>query len=85
MADFGAIIIKDIEGNDDTINVRRDLGNALYYQSTDVAGSELGQKIYHSDGEIELSAEEKELVTAIVPKIYPSYVARQAIIDAINK
>lgn len=78
MTNFNAITVPGIDGTSQDINVKKDLGNALYYQSKDIAGAELGRKIYLSDGPIQLTDEEKQLVRDIIPNIY-AYVVRTAI------
>lgn len=82
MTNFNAIVVPTIEGTEQTISVKKELGNALYYQSRDVAGSELGRKIYLSEGGIELTDDEKKMVKDILPQVY-AFVVRKAIEDAL--
>lgn len=62
--DFSRLRIKQIDGSDfpqaENERVRKMVGNRLYYQSRDVGDSELGRKIWHADGELELSDKELE-------------------------
>lgn len=83
MANFGKIVVKGLEDTE-TIDVRKPLGNSLYYGSRDLKGSELGRKIYFSSGEVDLLEEEKKIIAATLEQVYPSYVIRQAIIDAMQ-
>ena len=80
--DFSHISIPTIEGEEQIISVRRDLGNALYYQSTDLTGSELGRKIYLSEGPVSLSQEEKDIILKILPTLF-SYVVSHSIETAL--
>lgn len=82
MTNFNAITVPTVAGDSQDISVKKELGNALYYQSRDLAGAELGRKIYLSDGPINLTEEEKQLVRDILPNIY-AYVVRTAIENAL--
>ena len=44
---FAAIKIQGIE-QQETLDLRKQIGNYLYYQSQDLAGSELGKRVYFS-------------------------------------
>lgn len=79
MIDFSDIIIPALEGEGQHIDLRKDIGNKLYYQSADLEGSELGRKIYFSEGELELSDNEKELVKQVM--MQHAYVLRKAVED----
>ena len=56
--DFTALPVKDIEGNEMSVNIAKALGNQLYMQGQNVDECELGKKIYYSEGEMELHDEE---------------------------
>lgn len=83
MANFGKIPFKGLE-QEETLDIRKQLGNFLFYSSTDLKGSELGRKIYFSDGEVDLHEEDKKIILASLERAFPSYVVRQAIIDAMK-
>ena len=83
MANFGKIVVKGLEDTE-TIDVRKQLGNSLYYGSRDLKGTELGSKIYFSSGEVDLTEEDKKIIVATLEQSWPSYVVRQAIIEAIQ-
>lgn len=85
MADFGKIQLPSLEGDYDVLDVRKQLGNALYYRSQDLAGSELGKTIYHSDGDIELNDNEVRLVKDMVKEIFSGYVVQKAVLDSLEK
>ena len=80
---FGAIPVKDIEGNVIPVDVRKPLGNALYMQGQDIVECETGSKIYHSDGEIELDEKQVEAVRKFIGG-YP-FVTRNAIENAMSE
>lgn len=81
--DFTKIVIKDIEGHEQTADFSKQLGNQLYMQGHDIEECELGKRIYFAGGEVELTAEECAIVKkAIAPY---SYVARDAIIRQLGK
>ena len=83
MANFGKIPFKGLEV-EETIDIRKQLGNFLFYSSTDLKGSELGRKIYFSAGEVDLHEEDKKIILAALERAFPSYVVRQAIIESIQ-
>ena len=80
--DFGKIMIKDIDGNEVAVDVRKGmngngLGNVMYMNGQDIIECETGAKIYHSEGEIELTDEEVKAVRKFISG-YP-YITRHAI------
>ena len=83
MANFGKIPLKGLEV-EETIDIRKQLGNFLFYSSTDLQGSELGRKIYLSSGEVDLHEEDKKIILDALVRAFPSYVVRQAIIEAMK-
>ena len=80
---FSKIIIKDIEGRDVQADFQKQLGNQLYMQGRNIEECELGKRIYHADGEVELSEKECEMVRNYIAGY--SYVARSAIENQIKK
>jgi hypothetical protein len=80
--DFSKITIKDIEGNDVQANFQKQLGNQLYMQGRNIEECELGRRIYHAEGEVELTDDECRMVSNATQGY--SYVARIAI-DAAMK
>lgn len=89
--DFSAVVMKDISGKEQRIDMRLAIGNTLYMQGGDIKECELGQRIFHqkgADGEtpaqpIELTDDEVKIVRRFAEQI-PSYVTRRAILDAIE-
>lgn len=60
--DFGKVVVKDIEGNSQEMDVRKPLGNDIYLNAQDIAVADLGRKIYHSEGELTLTDDEAGVV-----------------------
>lgn len=78
--DFTALPVKDIEGNEMSVNIAKALGNQLYMQGQNVDECELGKKIYYSEGEMELHDEEVRIVlraTAGYPFISRSVIEKK--------
>ncbi len=80
---FAEIRIPGIE-QEEILDLRKQIGNYLYYQSQDLAGSELGRNIYFSNGEIEIKEEEKKIIKDAVNVMYKSYVIKTAINKLFN-
>lgn len=67
--DFTSLPMKDIEGNVFEENVAPFIGNFIFKMAENVVDHELGIKIYHSDGAIDI--DEKEL--ASIKKFLPTW------------
>lgn len=63
--DFRKIQVKDIEGNDSTVDIAKVLGNTIYQKTADLGELELAQNIY-KNGEVELSPEQAERIKEYV-------------------
>lgn len=63
--DFRKIEVKDIEGNNSTVDIAKMLGNAIYQKTADLGELELAQTIY-KNGEVELSTEQAERIREYV-------------------
>jgi len=63
--DFRNIQVKDIEGNNSTVDIAKMLGNAIYQKTADLGELELAQQIY-KNGEVELSMEQAERIKEYV-------------------
>ena len=59
--DFRNIQVKDIEGNNSTVDIAKMLGNAIYQKTADLGELELAQTI-SKNGEVELSTEQAERI-----------------------
>ena len=74
---FTALPVQDIEGNMQSVNIAKHIGNQLYMQGMDIEECELGKTIYYSEGEIELDEKQAKSVLRISSG-YP-YLTRHAI------
>lgn len=63
--DFRQIQVKDIEGNNSTVDIAKMLGNTIYQKTADLGELELAQNIYKY-GEVELSPEQAERIKEYV-------------------
>ncbi|WP_417008616.1 hypothetical protein [Bacteroides congonensis] len=63
--DFRNIQVKDIEGNNSTVDIAKMLGNTIYQKTADLGELELAQSIY-KNGEVELSTEQAERIKEYV-------------------
>lgn len=82
---FAAIKIQGIE-QQETLDLRKQIGNYLYYQSQDLAGSELGKRVYFSSASegLEITDDERKLLSDAADGLFRSYVVRTAIKEAIG-
>jgi len=71
--DFRNIQVKDIEGNNSTIDISKILGNVIYQKTTDLGELDLAQNIY-KNGEIEVSREQAECIRKYVSTNFVAYV-----------
>lgn len=71
--DFSKLCIRQIDGTpfpkEECELVRKSIGNRLYYQSNDVGDSELGRKIWHANGELELTEHEVETLRKAIEQL----------------
>lgn len=74
--DFTQIVYHDIEDNEQAIDLSKDIGNKLYFQSHDIAIAELGKRIYQ-EGSVSLNDKEIAAVKSVAEQ-YPA-ILRQAI------
>ena len=80
--DFRKITLKNVEGEEMSVDFSKELGNHIYMQGQHIEECELGKRMYF-DGEVEMNEKGIEVVKRFVAG-YP-YVSRTAVIDAINK
>lgn len=81
---FNEIEIEQVDGKVLKINLKRQFANALYSMGKDLAVVELARKIWNSDDGIQIDEEEEKIILEYVPKIYDSYVTKNAIINSIK-
>lgn len=56
------------------IDIREMLADLLYQNTSGIAGLELARKIYNSDGDLELTPHEVELIKSIYPLSKPLFI-----------
>ena len=71
--DFREIQVKDIEGNNSTVDIAKMLGNAIYQKTADLGELELAQNIY-KNGEVEVSPEQAESIKKYVSTGFVAFV-----------
>lgn len=79
--DFRTIGIKNIEGQIETADVSKQLGNVMYMQGQNIEECELGRAIYHN-GQVELNQKQEDMVRRFIQPW--SYVLRTAIEETLN-
>lgn len=79
---FKEIAVKDINGNEQKVDVSQLLGNQLYMEGQNIEECELGKKIYFAEGEVELGEADANIVKAFTRRY--SYIIRTAIDDMLK-
>ena len=74
---FKELVIADIEGKEQKIDISKLLGNQLYMEGQDIEACELGKRIYFADGEVELTDKEATIVKQAMQRY--SYLVRTAV------
>lgn len=80
---FKEIAVKDIKGDEQKIDMSYDFGNLLYVQGKNIVEFELGLKIYHTVGDLELTDEETNVVKEYAQR-FP-YLYQKSIVDSIKQ
>ena len=74
---FKELVIADIEGKEQKIDISNLLGNQLYMEGQDIEACELGKRIYFAEGEVELTDKEIAIVKQAMQRY--SYLVRTAV------
>lgn len=80
--DFRKIQVENINGEMETVDISKALGNALYPQGKTLEVVELARNIW-KNGEVELTDEDVKTLEEYVPQMF-NYIASSAIINAIK-
>lgn len=75
---FKNIQVKDIEGNNSTVDIAKMLGNVIYQKTADLGELELAREIY-KNGEVELTQEQVECVKSCVKTGFVAFVQEAVI------
>jgi hypothetical protein len=81
--DFRQIEIENIEGVKEAVDLSKIIGNALFTQAKTFEVHELGRSIWR-DGEVELKEDEVKILEEQIPQLFPTYIVRMAILNAIR-
>lgn len=69
--DFSKLKVQTtIEGEPSFIDVRKELGNAIYQNTGDIGLYEKAKEIYFSEGCVEINAQESVMIIDIVKKCF---------------
>ena len=79
---FKELVIADIEGKEQKIDISKLLGNQLYMEGQDIEACELGKRIYFADGDVELTDKEIAIVKQFTNRY--SYLVRTALEKALT-
>lgn len=63
--DFRKVVIKDVCGREQEVNLQKELGNQLYMGGRDIEECELGSRIYH-DGCASVDAKGQSAIRRVV-------------------
>ena len=74
---FKELVIADIEGKEQKIDISKLLGNQLYMEGQDIEACELGKRIYFAEGDVELTDKEATIVKQAMQRY--SYLVRTAV------
>ena len=80
---FKAIEIESITGEKEVVDLSKVLGNALYQQGKTLEVVELARSIW-KDGEVEITEADKKILEEQIPQIFPTYIVKTAIMNAIK-
>ena len=81
--DFRKIEIENINGDKEVVDLSKILGNSLYSQGKTLEVVELARNIW-KDGEVELKDEDVKILEEQIPQLFPTYIVKTAIINAIK-
>ena len=79
---FKELVIADIEGKEQKIDISKLLGNQLYMEGQDIEACELGKRIYFAEGDVELSDKEIAIVKQFTNRY--SYLVRTSLEKALT-
>ena len=71
--DFRNIQVKDIEGNNSTLDVSKELGNTIYGKTADIGELELARDIY-KNGKVDVDATNAAIIVKYVREVFLAFV-----------
>lgn len=72
---FKAVPTRDIEGNLESRDISKELGNYIYRETSDLGELDLAQRIY-KDGEVEANESEIEIIRKYINGGYKAFVKK---------
>jgi hypothetical protein len=81
--DFRKIEIEGINGEKESVDLSKIIGNGLYSQGKTLEVVELARSIW-KDGEVELKEEDVKILEEQIPQLFPTYIVKTAILNAIK-
>lgn len=82
--DFAKVEILNLEGRPMNIDViKSEICNKLYIQGQTITECELGQKLWHAEGDTELTEEEEKILRKEF-EATPSYLVRRALMKQLE-
>ena len=82
-ADFRKVEIENINGDKEVVDISKILGNAMFPQGKTFEVVELARSIW-KDGEVELKEDDVKILEENIPQLFPTYIVKTAIINAIK-
>ncbi len=71
---FKAVKVETSIDNFEVVDLRKEIGNALYKRAESVSQDDLARKIYHSDGEIGIEDQDYAEMMQVIEKSFVRYV-----------
>lgn len=64
--DFKNLIVEvNIEGDTMAVDIRHEIGNAIYQTTNDIGFADFAKEIYYSDGEVEVPDEYRDRILTV--------------------
>lgn len=71
---FKAVKVETSIDNFEIVDLRKDIGNALYKRAESVSQDDLARRIYHTEGEIEIEDQDFSEMMQIIEKSFVRYI-----------
>lgn len=71
---FKAVKVETSIDNFEVVDLRKEIGNALYKRAESVTQDDLARKIFHSDGPVEIEDQDYKEMMQVIEKSFVRYV-----------
>lgn len=71
---FKEVKVETSIDNFEVVDLRKEIGNALYKRAESVSQDDLARKIYHSEGEVEIEDQDYAEMMQVIEKSFVRYV-----------